>query len=103
MDIKIKDFLKEYIPQIPESLADGEIFRLTYSEKLDHMTFFAHFQQLVPADDIFAFEKSVAEAVKTDYVRLICRYPEDIFGMDCYGELVRLLKRDISVLTTFLV
>ena len=102
MDIKIKDFLKEYIPQIPESLADGEIFRLTYSEKLDHMTFFAHFQQLVPADDIFAFEKSVAEAVKTDYVRLICRYPENIFGMDCYGELVRLLKRDISVVNGFL-
>ena len=102
MQIKLSEFLKEYNAEIPESLSEGEIFRLTYSEKLDHITFFANFPKLVPSSDIFAFEKAVESALRVDIIRLACRYPSEIFGMDCYSELLTLIKRDVSAVNGFL-
>ena len=102
MNIKLAEFLKEYSPEIPESVREGEIFKLTYSDKLDHITFFAHFEKIVPSADIFAFEKIVEEAIRVDRVRLSCRYPESLFTKDCYPEMILLLKRDVSVVNGFL-
>lgn len=102
MNIKLSEFLKDTEAEIPESIRDGEVFKLTYSEQLDGISFFALFTKLVPSDDIFAFEKSVETAVKTDKIRLHCRYPSEIFGIECYKELIKLLKRDISVVNGFL-
>ncbi|WP_297956472.1 PolC-type DNA polymerase III [uncultured Ruminococcus sp.] len=102
MQIKISEFLKEYTSELPESLLEGEIFKLTYTEKLDSIRFHAHFDSIVPSDDIFAFEKAVETAVKVEQVRLAPRYPSGRFGMDCYAELVKLLKRDIPVVNGFL-
>ena len=102
MQIKLSEFLKEYNTEIPESIRDGEIYRLTYSEKLDNITFYANYDRLVPSDDIFAFEKAAEAALRVDIIRLACRYPSEIFGMDCYGELIKLIKRDVSVVNGFL-
>ena len=102
MNIKLAEFLKEYSPEIPESVREGEIFKLTYSDKLDNITFFAHFEKIVPSADIFAFEKIVEEAIRVDRVRLSCRYPESLFTKDCYPEMILLLKRDVSVVNGFL-
>ncbi len=102
MNIKLAEFLKEYSPEIPESVREGEIFKLTYSDKLDNITFFAHFEKIVPSADIFAFEKIVEEAIRVERVRLSCRYPESLFTKDCYPEMILLLKRDVSVVNGFL-
>ena len=102
MQIKISEFLKEYISELPESVMNGEIFKLTYSENLESIRFHAHFDEVVPSDDVFAFEKAVEAAIKVEQVRLACRYPSEKFGMDCYGELIKLLKRDIPVVNGFL-
>ncbi len=102
MNINLSEFLKEYCGEIPESVRQGEIFKLTYSEKLDNINFFALFKKLVPSEDIFTFEKTVENAIKVDKIRLICRYPSEIFGRNCYDELIKLLKRDISVINGFL-
>lgn len=102
MNIKIAEFLKEYSAEIPESISGGEIFRLTYTEKLDKMRFFARFDSLIAAEDIFAFEKAVETALRVDTIRLSCRYSEEMFGMDYFPELIKLLRRDISVVNGFL-
>lgn len=102
MNVNLAEFLKECGSEIPESVRCGEIFKITYSDKLDSMTFFAHYDNLVPSEDIFAFEKSAEEAIKIEKLRLQCRYPESVFGMECYGDLIMLLKRDISVVNGFL-
>ena len=102
MNINLAEFLKDSGVDIPETVRRGELFKLTYTEKLDNMNFFAHYDTLVPADDIFAFEKAAEEAIKVDRVRLCCRYPAGVFGMDCYNELISLIKRDISVVNGFL-
>ena len=101
MQIRLSEFLKEYNAEIPESIRDGEIFRLTYSENLDHITLYANFESIVPSDDIFAFEKAVETALRVDRIRLSCRYPADRFGMDCYSELLKLLKRDVRQVRTY--
>ncbi|MDE6102556.1 MAG: PolC-type DNA polymerase III, partial [Ruminococcus sp.] len=102
MNINLAEFLKEYCSEIPESIRQGEIFKLTYSEKLDNINFFALFKNLVPSEDIFSFEKTVESAIRVDRIRLMCRYPSEIFGMNCYNELIKLLKRDIPVVNGFL-
>ena len=102
MQVKISEFLKDYSLELPESVLSGEIFKLTYSENLENIRFHARFEELVPSDDIFAFEKAVEAAIKVEQVRLACRYPSEKFGMDCYDELIKLLKRDIPVVNGFL-
>lgn len=102
MNINLAEFLKEYNTEIPDSIRCGEIFRLTYSDKLDHITFYANYEKLVPSEDIFLFEKTVEEVFQVEKMRLSCRYPSEIFGMDCYHELLKLLKRDVSVVNGFL-
>ena len=102
MNINLAEFLKEYNTEIPDSIRCGEIFRLTYSDKLDHITFYANYEKLVPSEDIFLFEKTVEEVFQVEKMRLSCRYPAEIFGMDCYLELLKLLKRDVSVVNGFL-
>ncbi len=102
MNINLAEFLKEYNAEIPESVGFGEIFKLTYTEKLDGISFYAHYSKLVPSEDIFSFEKSAEQALNIEKVRLHCRYPSEIFGMNCYDEMIKLIKRDISVVNGFL-
>ncbi len=102
MNINLAEFLKDYGAEIPETVRGGEIYKLTYSDKLDHINFFAHFSDIVPAADIFAFEKAVETVIRVDNVRLHCRYPEEKFGAYCFGEIIALLKRDVPVVNGFL-
>lgn len=102
MNINLAEFLKDCGAEIPESIRCGEIFKITYSDKLDSITFFAHYEKIVPSEDIFAFEKAAEEAIKIEKIRLQCRYPETSFGVNCYEELIKLLKRDIAVVNGFL-
>ena len=102
MKINIAEFLKEYKTDIPDSVRSGEIFKLTYSEKLDSISFYANFDKIVPCEDIFSFEKNVETALKIDRIRLHCRYPAELFGIGCLGEMIQLLKREVSVVNGFL-
>ena len=102
MNINLAEFLKDCGAEIPESIRCGEIFKITYSDKLDSIIFYAHYDKIVPSEDIFAFEKAAEEAIKIEKIRLQCRYPESCFGMNCYDDLIKLLKRDIAVVNGFL-
>lgn len=101
MNINLAEFLNEYTSELPESVKAGEVFKLTYTEKLDRINFFADFPAVVPADDIFAFEKKVSEALKVDVIRLNCHYLFD-YSMDYFGEIIKLMKRDVPVVNGFL-
>ena len=101
MNINLAEFLSEYGAELPDSVRSGEIFKLTYSEKIDSISFFANFSDLVPADDIFSFEKTVSEALKVDRIRLNCHYYSD-FSMDFFGEIIKLMRRDVPVVNGFL-
>lgn len=101
MEVNLSEFFKEYT-DIPDSTKNGRLFRLTHSKKMDKMTFFASFENIVHSEDIFLFEKNIENALKIDRVRLICRYPEKLFDVNCCKEITTLLKRDISVINGFM-
>ena len=97
MSIKLAEFFKEYT-EIPESTRDGEIIKIFHSDKMDKMTFMVSFSKLIPSDDILEFEKVVGQLLKVNRMRLMCRYPEELFGMEYFSEMIKLLRRDISVI-----
>ncbi|MDE6671144.1 MAG: PolC-type DNA polymerase III [Ruminococcus sp.] len=97
MSIKLAEFFKEYT-EIPESTRDGEIIKIFYSDKMDKMTFMVSFSKLIPSDDILEFEKVVGQLLKVNRMRLMCRYPEELFSMEYFSEMIKLLRRDISVI-----
>ncbi len=101
MNINLAEFLSEYNAELPESVRGGEVFKLTYSENLEHISFFADFSAFVPADDIFSFEKAVSEALKVDVIRLNCHYLFD-YSMNYFGEIIKLMRRDVPVVNGFL-
>ena len=101
MNINLAEFLSEYNAELPESVRGGEVFKLTYSENLEHISFFADFPAFVPADDIFSFEKAVSEALKVDVIRLNCHYLFD-YSMNYFGEIIKLMRRDVPVVNGFL-
>ena len=57
MNIKLSEFLKDTEAEIPESLSGGDVFKLTYTEKMDGISIFARFPSVVPTEDVFKFEK----------------------------------------------
>lgn len=101
MNINLAEFLSEYNAELPESVRGGEVFKLTYSENLEYISFFADFPAFVPADDIFSFEKAVSEALKVDVIRLNCHYLFD-YSMNYFGEIIKLMRRDVPVVNGFL-
>ena len=74
MQVKISEFLKDYSLELSESILNGEIFKLTYTENLENIRFHVHFDSLVPSDDIFAFEKAVEAAIKVAFYAFIALF-----------------------------
>ena len=56
-EIKLGDFLKEYTTEIPDTVTDGNIYKLTYSSDLTEISFYVKFSKLIPYNDVIAFEK----------------------------------------------
>ncbi|MBQ8962044.1 MAG: PolC-type DNA polymerase III [Ruminococcus sp.] len=102
MDINISEFLKEFTSDLPEGVRAGQVFKLTYSSDLKHISFFVRYEDILPAEDIFAFEKAMETALQVERVRLKCRYPEGKFSLSALESLFPLLKREISVMNGFL-
>lgn len=102
MNISISEFLKDFTADLPESIKDGDVIKLTYSADLKNIRLFAVYKDILPAEDIFAFEKTLEQALQIDRVRLSCRFPSERFGLDCLTLVFALLRRDISVMNGFL-
>ncbi|MBR6983583.1 MAG: PolC-type DNA polymerase III [Ruminococcus sp.] len=102
MNINIAEFLKEYTSELPEAVRSGEVYKITYSNDLKNIAFFALFPAVIPAEDIFSFEKLMETTLQVDNIRLHPRYPAEAFGLSCCEALLKLLKRQVSVVNGFL-
>ena len=78
MDLNFAEFLEEYVPIMPESVQDGVLKRMTYSENLTKISFYIAFSHLVPAQDLIALEHEleIRLAASTLYTRIV---HDDIF------------------------
>ncbi len=101
-DVTISGFLSEYCADIPESVKKGNIFKITYSENMQNIKFFAEFDNILPTKDIFLFESTLSKAINVESIRLNPRYKSELFTVDCFPEIIELLKRDVSVVNGFL-
>lgn len=102
MKINLSEFLREYNLELPDTVSSGELYKLTYSENMRHFAMYVLFGAIVPIGDMYAFEKTMADAIKVDSVRLYPRYDQSLFGLDAVHCLVQLLKRDVSMINGFL-
>lgn len=102
MDYRLFDFFEEYNPQIPESMHDGMIHKLTYSNNLTKISFYVNFPKLVPAKDIFDFEHYLESLIKIESVRVFPKYSEESFCLDYLEDILAFLKREVSVINGFL-
>lgn len=102
MKENLEKFLKDYEVEIPESIKNGDIYKITYTKKLSGITIYAVFPSLLEYADIIAFEKSMESAVKLDKMRLSPRYDASLFGMPYYETMIEMLRRDISVVNGFM-
>lgn len=102
MNVNLAEFFKDFCSEIPSSVGSGEIYKLTYSENLGNMDFFVNFSSIVSYKDIMDFETRAADSIKIDRLRLNPRYDGSLFSLDCLGDLILRLKRDVSLVNGFL-
>ncbi len=102
MEYRLFDFFEEYDPNIPESMHDGMIHKLTYSDNLTRISFYVHFPELIPASDVFSFEQQLEKLLQIESVRILPRYSEESFTLDYFSDLLIFLKRELSVVNGFL-
>ncbi len=102
MEYRLFDFFEEYDSQIPESMHDGMIHKLTYSDNLTRISFYVHFPTLIPSDDIFSFERHIQDLLQIESVRILPRFSEESFTLDYFSDLLAFLKRELSVVNGFL-
>ena len=101
MDLNFAEFLEEYVPIMPESIKDGILNRLTYSENLTKISFYITFPHLVPAQDLVALEHELEIRLEIHAVRLHPRYAPELFSMAYFPDLVMFLKREMTVVNGF--
>lgn len=102
MEYRLFDFFEEYNPQIPESMHDGMIQKLTYSDNLTRISFYVSFPELVSAEDIFSFERNLEHLLKIEAVRIFPKYSGDSFTLEYFNDILAFLKRELSVVNGFL-
>jgi len=102
MKVNLEEFLREYTNDIPEPIKKGDIYKLTYTQKLDGISMYAVFPSLIEYSDILTFERNLETVFKLDKFRLYPRYDEKLFSIACYNTLIETLKRELSVVNGFL-
>lgn len=101
MKYNFAEFLEEYVPIMPKSMADGILERMTYSDNLTKISFYVSFSHLVPAQDIIALEHELEIRLEIHAVRIFPTYPSQLFSMDYISDLVVFLKREMAVVNGF--
>lgn len=102
MELRFASFLEEYIPVLPESVQDGILHRMTYSENLTKISFYVTFPALVPVQDLIALEHELEIRLEIHAVRLHPRFAPELFSLGYFADLAVLLKREMSVVNGFI-
>lgn len=102
MQVNLSEFLKEYCSEIPESMRNGSLFKITYSENLRKFSLYVHFDNIIKASDIINTEKTLAGSIDAELIRIKPRYDKSIFSCESVPELLQFLKRYVPLVNGFL-
>ncbi|MCC8111505.1 MAG: PolC-type DNA polymerase III [Ruminococcus sp.] len=102
MDLDFAAFLEEYVPVMPQTMQNGVLHRMTYSENLTKISLYVEFPILVPMQDIFSLEHELEVRLEIQAVRIYPHYDENCFTMAYFPDLVLFLKREMTVVNGFI-
>lgn len=98
----VGELLSQYVKNMPECIAAGEVLSLTHTSDLKAICITARFTELIKASSVIAFEDNCALELSIDRFRLECRYSPDMFDISHYSSLIDCLRREIAVVNGFL-
>lgn len=101
MEINFAQFLEEYHPVLPESMQNGILRRMTYSENLTKISFFVSFLERIRANELLETERQLEESLEIQTVRIHPRYTPELFSIDYFADLLVFLKREMTVVNGF--
>ena len=101
-EIKTGDLLSEYSLNIPESINNSIISKITHDRALTRLRLYIKPNSLIKYDDILSFEKSMEQYFELERFTVYCSYDKSMFTMEYYPEVISKLKRRLSVVNGFL-
>ena len=91
----IKEVFERYVPQnIIDILGHGEVQRISISKENSAMVVSTLFSSLVPQSVILDMEQALMKTLELSSVRINSHFPQQLFCVDYFQELVVHLKRD---------
>ncbi len=96
------EFLREYGAKLPENILKGRIRRVLANQKRTKLFIETEYDAPLPSAELFAAETELADRLKLEALRLLCRYPADTFSLDVLPDLFMVLRREIPMMNGFL-
>ncbi|MBP0962489.1 MAG: PolC-type DNA polymerase III [Oscillospiraceae bacterium] len=101
-EFNVLEFLKDFNVEIPENIAKGSLFRITYTSDYRTFCFYLKFEELIDIESTMKFERNMAKCLSAETVNIVCRYPSELFSLEYFETLKWKLKRKISAVNGFL-
>ncbi|MGN0665117.1 MAG: PolC-type DNA polymerase III [Huintestinicola sp.] len=94
----IKELFSEYADSIPNPVGRGELLKICSSQDGRTMLLYTKFTALQKYENLDDFERSCANAVGLDKLRVCCRYAPNLFDPKYAYEGAMRLKQDMAVI-----
>ena len=101
MEIQLTSFLEEYISDLPVSMQEGKIQKLTYSDNLTKISFYLTFPNLVSAEEVFQLEHKLEHVLEIETVRFHPKFPKEAFQISYFSDIFAFLKRELTIVNGF--
>ncbi len=97
----IKELFSDYIADIPNSVAKGDILKLVCHEEARELTVFASFDRVQQRDTVSDFEHSIKRSLGLNKFMLCCRYAPALFNEKCMPDIVESLRSRVALINGY--
>ncbi len=97
----IKELFADYIPLIPNSIGNGELLKVSCSEKARELNVFASFDRIQQHESIADFENAMKKELSLSVFTLNCRYSPSLFNEKCMPDMISLIKGRMHVINGY--
>ncbi|MBR6420636.1 MAG: PolC-type DNA polymerase III [Oscillospiraceae bacterium] len=98
----LREFLREYAAKLPAVVMNGRLRRVLANPARTKLYLETEYDAPVPFDALTEAESELAQRLKLQSLRILCRYPAACFSADVLPELFRSLRRDLPMINGFL-
>lgn len=102
MERNFAEFISDYVPGLPASMDGGVLYKISYGNNMTCMRFHVRFPQFVPYADLLQAETELQAALEIHETRVLAHYAPEIFAVEQFPDLVKMLQREVTVVNGFL-